>query len=386
MPASQDQTRYHPQSARPLAAPSVLVADDLTGACDAAVAFTSACDRIRVQITGPPTDPAGLRVITTESRDLPPFEAELRLRNLIEQLPHNAQLFKKIDSVFRGNTVNEIATVLRHAHFDLAILAPAYPALGRTVHAGVLHIQDAAGTRTVPIGDHLRQAGCLLAALPADQSTESFPASLRHHIDRRRSAFLCDASTQLDLLRIVRAVRSLNKHSLWIGSGGLAHALAADLPPQPAKPHTYMRPGAAILFIGSPHPVSRAQLHHLRQIANIHEHGPGGTHRSADDLLVSVELGKTTPDEIRVAVASHATAQISYLFMTGGATAHYVCRALDIRSLRLQHEFVPGVPVAVAEGGPFDGVRVVLKSGGFGEPDLLCRLLEAHRSAPEVIA
>ena len=61
--------------------------------------------------------------------------------------------------------------------------------------------------------------------------------------------------------------------------------------------------------------------------------------------------------------------------MTGGDTAHFVCRTLGIHALLLQREFAPGVPLAIAEGGPFDGVSVVLKSGGFGEPDLLCRLL-----------
>jgi uncharacterized protein YgbK (DUF1537 family) len=116
------------------------------------------------------------------------------------------------------------------------------------------------------------------------------------------------------------------------------------------------------------------------------EHLPLASHSTQDDLLVRIELGQTTADEIRRALASHEPAQTGCLFMTGGDTAHFVCRALQIRSLRLLHEFAPGVPVAVAEGGRFDGVRVVLKSGGFGEPDLLCRLLEAHRAAPEVIA
>jgi uncharacterized protein YgbK (DUF1537 family) len=95
-------------------------------------------------------------------------------------------------------------------------------------------------------------------------------------------------------------------------------------------------------------------------------------------------LGETTADEIRRAVVAHDPAQTACLFMTGGDTAHFVCRALGIRALLLQREFAPGVPVAIAEGGPFDGVSVALKSGGFGEPDLLCRLLETCRQ--EVIA
>jgi uncharacterized protein YgbK (DUF1537 family) len=129
-----------------------------------------------------------------------------------------------------------------------------------------------------------------------------------------------------------------------------------------------------IFFIGSPHPVTRAQADHLRSRAN----------NSSAMTLIPVVLGKITADGIRRIAATHHPAEIGCLFMTGGDTAHFVCRALGIHALHLKREFAPGVPLAIAEGGPFDGVSVVLKSGGFGEPDLLCRLLETSR--PEVIA
>lgn len=60
--------------------------------------------------------------------------------------------------------------------------------------------------------------------------------------------------------------------------------------------------------------------------------------------------------------------------MTGGETAAQICRVLGIKTLRLTHEIAPGIPAGVAEGGSFDGVPVILKSGGFGSPDLLHRI------------
>ena len=68
---------------------------------------------------------------------------------------------------------------------------------------------------------------------------------------------------------------------------------------------------------------------------------------------------------------------VGCLFMTGGDTALSVCEALGITALRLQREFVSGVPLCLAEGGRFDGVNVILKSGGFGDRDLLCRILDS---------
>ncbi len=385
MPGGMAEIHYGPQSAPPGCPPLTIVADDLTGACDAAVAFTSVCDPVRVRIFGQVAENSAVHGVTTESRDVPAQQAQLRLRHIVERLPPGAELFKKVDSVFRGNTVIEIAATLRHADFELAIIAPAYPALGRIVYGGVLNISGSTG-RTVPIADLLAKAGCSLRQLAVDESSEPLAASLADCIFSGTPAALCDASTQTHLKEIVRAARSLRKRILWIGSGGLAHALSAEFPAVTVQPARRLREGATIFFVGSPHPVSRAQVDRLRQVAGIAEHPPLATHSTGDDLLVAIELGQTTPEEIRRALATYRPEQIGCLFMTGGDTAHFVCRALEIQSLRLLYEFAPGVPVAIAEGGPFDGVHVVLKSGGFGENDLLCRLLEAHRASPEVIA
>lgn len=386
MPRGKAEIHYGPQPVPPGCPPLTIVADDLTGACDAAVAFTSVCNPVRVRIFGQVAESSAVLAVTTESRDLPAEQAELRLRHIVEGLPLGAELFKKVDSVFRGNTVAEIAAALRHAHFELAIISPAYPALGRTTNGGVLNISGSASSRTVPFADLLAKAGCSLRQLAVDEFSQPLAASLADCIFSGTPAALCDASTQTHLKEIVRAARSLGKRILWIGSGGLAHALAAELPGVTAQPARRLREGATIFFVGSPHPVSRAQVDRLRRVAAIAEYPRLATHSTGDDLLVAIELGQTTSDEILRALATYRPEQIGCLFMTGGDTAHFVCRALEIQSLRLLYEFAPGVPVAVAEGGRFDGVHIVLKSGGFGENDLLCRLLEAHRTSPEVIA
>ncbi len=385
MQCGKAENDYGPGPA-PLACPPLtIVADDLTGACDAAVAFTSTCSPVRVHISGEPPHSSRIRALTTESREIPPDEAERRLRNIVERLPATAQLFKKIDSVFRGNTVLEIAAALRHAAFDLAIIAPAFPALGRIVDDGVLHVHDSTGPRSIPIAQRLAEGGCSLVRVGPDESTERLAASMKACMANGSTALLCDASTHTHLTHIVRGARSVGKEILWIGSGGLAQALAAELPPLTTHPPKQMAHGATIFFVGSPHPVSQAQVDHLRRVARIAEHRTPSIHSTQHDLLVPITLGQATPADIRHAIAAHAPEQTGCLFMSGGNTAHFVCRALEIQSIRLLHEFAPGVPVGVAEGGPFDGVRVVLKSGGFGEPDLLCRLLERQRASSEVV-
>jgi D-threonate/D-erythronate kinase len=379
MTGSQDRKYQSPQPVTSAPPPLLILADDLTGACDTAVAFTRAYDSIRIQINAIP-EVACFQALSTESRDLPVSEAEGRIRNIVERLPPNTSLFKKIDSVFRGNTIAEVAATLGHADYDLGVFAPAHPALGRTVRDGVLHVSDTCGQRTLPIAELLANEACSLTSLPVTRSADELAVFLRSCLNNPTPAVLCDATCQDDLARIVIAARSLGKRILWIGSGGLAQALAAELPPLKSNPSLHPRPGQTVFFIGSPHPVTRMQVEHLQRCVCTGEQGLTSIPSSTTDLLIPVMLDQTTSDDILRSVAAHDPTHIGCLFMTGGDTAHFVCRALGIHALRLEREFAPGVPLAVAEGGPFDGIPVVLKSGGFGEPDLLCRLLETCRA------
>src|SRR5882757_5828111 len=141
----------------------VIIADDLTGACDAAAAFARRAMSTEVMLNGSNSRAVSSEVlaISTESRDIPAHEAVRRVESAAAQLGLHrfAHIFKKIDSVFRGNTFEEIAAAVREFPSDLAVLAPAYPALGRTSTGGVLSVRDVAGESTVAVCDGLRATG-----------------------------------------------------------------------------------------------------------------------------------------------------------------------------------------------------------------------------------
>ncbi|MCX6628172.1 MAG: hypothetical protein NTW28_11160, partial [Candidatus Solibacter sp.] len=91
----------------------LLVADDLTGACDAAVHFAirglrPASVVVARGTVALGTTAAGARVIavSTESRDLAPAEIRRSLAAAAAEFPVDcgARVFKKIDSTLRGNT------------------------------------------------------------------------------------------------------------------------------------------------------------------------------------------------------------------------------------------------------------------------------------------
>ena len=64
------------------------------------------------------------------------------------------------------------------------------------------------------------------------------------------------------------------------------------------------------------------------------------------------------------------------LVLSGGDTASLVCRALDVRAIELCREVAPGIPYGILHGGPFDGLPVATKSGGFGCPDALMQVAD----------
>ena len=70
---------------------------------------------------------------------------------------------------------------------------------------------------------------------------------------------MCDAGSDDDLRAIVRAGRALDGLPLWIGTAGLARALAG---PATAAPQVGLR-SPLLLVIGSHHPVTLAQVEQL---------------------------------------------------------------------------------------------------------------------------
>ena len=364
----------------------LIVADDLTGACDAAVGFAQRGAQTQVLIDHQWTSSASVevRAVCTASRDLPVQQSIDRLNWIALQSavqPHH-HVFKKIDSVFRGNTFHEIRAAIDAFPGRFAIIAPSFAALGRRAIQGVILAHDIAGERSIPIREPLAAAGIHPTWLASGQSATTIERSISQcHAEGQRILF-CDAETDEDLNVIVSASQQIQEGVLWIGSGGLAHALAAnilahrrELDPPPSTPQK----GIVVVFAGSDHPVTIRQMSALREQ---HETAASSSNLEAGNevVIVPITLGVTTETDIRTAATRFTANQLGCLFMTGGDTAILVCRALGIRALNLHREFEPGIPQATAIGGPFAGCTIILKSGGFGESEVISRIASHHKA------
>ncbi len=346
-----------------------VVADDLTGACDSAVAFAERGLAVEVMLdreAAPGVDRAW--AVSTESRELAEEDSARRVRDALARAAGACEVFKKIDSVFRGNTFAEIRAAVESVPHDLVVLSPAYPAMGRTVRDGVLHIREAGQSRAVDLREGLRAAGLSEVVLLR-------VGNALH--EQGKGVVLCDAESQEDLVRTVAEARRGGGRVLWIGSGGLAFALAAGIPALPQRHESWPAEGAVVLFVGSDHPVTKKQVERLKLSAQVLEAKMDefvGCGPEPQVVLLNVVRGVTTEEQIRRSVEQLSAQGIACCLMTGGDTAMLVCRALGTQSLRLTKEFAPGLPQGIAKGGVLDGIHVILKSGGFGADDVLVPL------------
>jgi len=395
-----------PQRTAALAAPTriLIVADDLTGACDSGVAFVASGHSVRVllntsQLYASQLDPRSLALdrnsnrdsshtedrnavlaLTTESRDLTASEAAASVTQHIAKFaPHTpgALVFKKIDSAARGHFAAEIDAALRASGATLALVAPAFPAAGRTVTNGILTVRDWSGQDTAIALHNLfpPEESARIANLPTG-SEDELHRGLSRALEDSTRILLCDATTQSDLDRLAAAALRISQPLLWAGSAGLARALAAQMqtpavqfpaavgnvvtshPAQSAR-----RTGRTLFFTGTPHPITALQVAHLEQTPR--DHHPRAIHR--------VPESNASPANVISAFTAEAPAA---LILTGGDTAAFVLRALGANSILLAGELAPGIPWGIVEGGLAHGCTVVTKSGGFGERDALLRCFE----------
>src|SRR5215510_7143264 len=120
-----------------------LIADDLTGACDAGAHF-SGRGAVAVFVDAARVDAAReVAVLDTESRALSAREARDHLGAAARQLDARLRtgfVFKKIDSTLRGPITAEIEAIAEVTSRPTALVCPSFPAHGRTVVGGVLRV------------------------------------------------------------------------------------------------------------------------------------------------------------------------------------------------------------------------------------------------------
>ena len=326
-----------------------MIADDLTGACDAAAAFAAEgfVTRVVLELDAEAVTDATLTVVSTDSRDLAPEEAAARVADACRWMQGRGitVLFKKIDSVLRGKIEAEVEAVMYACAFESAELTPAFPAMGRTVRHGVLRVP---------------------------RKKEDRGADLETMFLSRPEIMVHDAETDDDLEAIARVALASDPVPLLVGSGGLASAVARILGRRRSGADSVAPPRCSLpiwLVIGSRHASTTAQIECIEKAGLLND----------PEKLALLRVPWPWFDEagVRLAVEAVQRGMVGALVVSGGDTARLLCGALGAEAIRLGGEVLPGIPWGRLEGGLADGTPIVTKSGGFGEPDAMLRVVDS---------
>ncbi len=401
-----------------------VIADDLTGALDTALQFRKAGQQAFVS-TRSGVWPADGRVVamSTETRHTSAETAAAQVQAAFRALRPGTQrrLYKKTDSLLRGNVGAELR-VLRHAAgADPIVFAPAFPAGGRTTIGGIHRLDGVPIAQTAPGRDVLSPVSeshiPTLLLDSAQLKVESVPldvvrgghdvlvAALTSADQSGIDVLAPDVETNDDLCAIARALRATASGRICAGSAGLAEHLARP-DPYVSPPHGLARSAHVAAVVGTPSAHTQAQIERALNTGSARLLRI----RSSEDIQVAVrEMRSDRPAERAVifdttlegeaprsaerrrqlalvgelCVALTNALDSLGLILTGGDTARAGLGGLEVDSIEVLEEIEWGVPAGLALCGTRQIASVVTKGGTMGGPDALitafqrlCRPLE----------
>ncbi|MBB2791930.1 UNVERIFIED_ORG: uncharacterized protein YgbK (DUF1537 family) [Rhizobium pisi] len=350
---------------------AAIIADDLTGALDTGTPFVAAGLSVAVAVdVGAAQDAIAtgcdVVVVNTASRALRGHEAAERVLSAAGKFRDvkPGVVMKKIDSRLKGNVAAESLALADALGLKNILVAPAIPDQERLTYRGC--VVGRGVNKPLPIADLFE--------------------------GRADNVVVADAEGDADLDQIVAGHVWLT--TLAVGARGLGAAFARRLGETERRPATKFVATPRTLFaFGSRDPITAVQMNRLEASGALRMvvDAPMGQIECGEGLALPVLLRCTGDMTADAALVAHDFAagvkrviddtRPDMLMVGGGDTALAILHALDVKVLTPKGEIEAGIPwfdVAAADGRPF---RCAVKSGGFGKPDSLLRLVLRNQAA-----
>ena len=389
----------------------LILADDLSGAADSAVSALQAGLDAEVFLTteGAQESRTAVVAIDLNTREIEAEGARATTFKSMEKIHPRADLFlyRKIDSTLRGNVAVELAATRAAAGKRFILFAPAFPANRRITVGGNILIDGEPLEQTqfwsakIPRPDFATQmadVGLRMESLPLEtvrRGKQEVRRTISDLVGDGCTTILCDAEHDEDLFQIAQAGFELGPQCLFAGSGGLAKQLFKLFPPGDLMIPVPRKLSELILIaVGSCTTNSQTQFAKLRGVSGLRclLLGPEELEKRS---IAQPELGRLLDCKQDLAVAINADAmfpvdikpsqvlagllapllnRVGALVVTGGETCRALLEWVGAQKFQLLDELEPGVSLAfVSAPRP---LLVVVKAGGFGDPDTL---QNAHR-------
>jgi uncharacterized protein YgbK (DUF1537 family) len=385
----------------------LIVADDLTGAMDSAGPFAEIGIETWVVAAPMQCDPATIaraRVVSvnTDSRRLPAAQAATRVRDVVHRLGPAAfdVVVKKIDSTLRGNVVAETLALLEISGRRAVVVAPAFPAQGRTVKGGVVHVNGAPLAETAFARDALSPpplAPLQQVFAEAQPELGVAIAGAAHDFSGQSNIriWIADGATDADLATTVSSVQGRLGELLLVGSAGITKPLArACFGAAASQAVPEKLTGTIVFAVGSRATQSAEQVDSLMQEPGTRMlRAPNGRlsqkefpaarnlvlKATADDAGAEGDAQQVAAEMARNAIDAALRTHAQALVATGGDTAIAILTATGNPALQVLGDLMPGIPYARirVDGTP---LWLVTKAGGFGGRDTFRQIARRLRA------
>ena len=400
------------------------IADDFTGGTDVAAALRRTGLTVTLlfdlpsDATPPPATDAV--VIALKSRTVPADEAVDRSLACLDWL--QAQQVDRIyfkycstfDSTPDGNIGPVADALLSALDEQLTLICPASPEHGRTTYQGHLFVHDKLLSESsmrdhplTPMTDPLitrvlqRQAAGPVGLLPL-QVVRAGERAVRTELAELAAAHVrhvvVDAISETDLRAVATAASDLRLLTGGAGLAGAAGRLLAEQRQANPEPDKELPPGPTVVLAGSCSTTTLGQV--AKAVAEMPSYrldpvGTVGPDRLLDEAMgwlrenldrAPLLVYSSAPADVRASEDSRLAVHLEQVFgalaveaaargagrivVAGGETSGAVVQSLGIDSVVVSREADPGVPWCLATDRP---LALLLKSGNFGQPDLLVR-------------
>ena len=282
----------------------LIIADDFTGALDTGVKFAAKGAKTKVMTKWNDdfvNDPAEVLVLCVPTRHETPEDAYEMVRAVVEKADGKVgTIFKKTDSVLRGNVGAELTAVLEGSEANQLYFIPALPSMRRITLGGIHYISGIAVKNSVfgrdpfdPVTESYvpdlmhKQSDAHIESVSVEEAISAAPTSE----DKTIYVYDCESSDTLDAELKTLCKRGMPR--LVAGCSGLAEALASRVGDETRIAPRAMD-GNLTVVCGSVNPISVAQMNFAER------YGFSRVHLSDPQFLGDINALKVTAEGIEM--------------------------------------------------------------------------------------
>lgn len=404
----------------------LIIADDFTGSLDTGVQFSKHGINTLVEVMHNEEinidKPCDVLVVDTDSRHISPELSYVRIQKLVKVALRAGfdYIFKKTDSMLRGNIGSELAALLESSPENELIFMPAYPKAGRFTIKGKHYLENVPLTSTDFANDHFNPINSdnvkdiihEQTQLPVDCIYYDQYDKLKENSRADKTIIVVDGRNDTELSYMCKILNDANKLTCLAGCAGFAEFLPYMLDFECKQSKIETISGNRLIVSGSLNPIALSQVSfainncgYSNQVLTLEQKlalDEDVRDYSTLELVLNsqgkaVIWSKGTQEDIRKTNEMASKKNLKYedvpiliannigkmvgsviksgcvqsLIIFGGDTLLGIAKHLGCSSIMPISEVLPGVVFCRFNDEKFAHIDIITKAGGFGSEEVI---------------